>query len=241
MKKEQLSMVKVLDKKKAYEKTGKIVNTSFLDPAEQLEVQNLISKVPNCFTGGYLEAERKILVIGTEGEAIAEEFLQVIMLEANHSLYHREILGSILGLGVKREVIGDILIKENRADIIVLKEMASYISQNLHKVGKESVKVSDSTFANLLPIEIKSKEIKTTVASLRVDAIVSSAIGVSREISSKLIQNQKVKWNHKLLENPSKKMSLGDILSIRGYGRVELVSILGETKKDRVRVILKRY
>lgn len=241
MNKEQLSMVKVLDKIKLYEKTGKVVSTNFLDPAEQMEVQNLVNKVPNYFSGGYLEAERKILVIGSEDESIIEDFLQVITLEANRFLSHREVLGSILGLGLKREMIGDILIKENCADVIVQKEMAPYIFQNLNQVGREKVKVSYQTFADLLPIEIKAKEIKTTVASLRVDAIISSGIGVSREVSSKLIQNQRVKWNHKLLENPSKKMNLGDILSIRGYGRIELLSILGETKKDRIRVILKKY
>lgn len=241
MNKEQLSMAKVLDKIKIYEKTGEMVSTNFLDPAEQIEVQNLINKVPNYFTGGYSEAERKILVIGTEEESSIQEFLQVISLEANQNLHHREVLGSILGLGLKREVIGDILIKENRADIIVKKEMASYIFQNLNQVGREKVKISYQTFDNLLPIEMKAKEIKTTVASLRVDAIISSGIGVSREISSKLIQNQRVKWNHKLIENPSKKINLGDILSIRGYGRIELFSILGETRKDRIRVILKKY
>lgn len=241
MKREKLSMMKVLDKIKIYEKTEKMVSTNFLDPAEQMEVQNLLSKVPNHFFGGYEEAERKILVIGSGEEAKLQSFLQVITIEAKHNLSHREVLGTILGLGLKREFIGDILVKENRADVIVQKDIADYIFQNMNKVGKEKVKVSYQTFENLLQIEIKAKEIKTTVASLRVDAIISSGIGLSREVSSRLVQNQRVKWNHKLLENPSKKMNVGDILSIRGYGRIELASILGETRKDRVRVVLKRY
>ena len=242
MKKEQLPLIKVLDKIKIFEKKQEITHTNFLDPAEQIEIQNVIRKVPHTLVGGYIEAERKVLVIGSaEEETKPYDFLKVIRIEANKNLSHRDILGSLLGLGIKREMIGDILINANLADIIVLKEISSYVLQNLNKIGKEKVKAYEHKLEELLQVENTKKEIKTTVASLRVDAIVSCGIGVSREISSKLIQTQKVKLNHKLLENASKKISEGDILSIRGYGRLELVSILGETRKDRVRIILKRY
>ena len=242
MKKEQLPLIKVLDKIKIFEKKQEITHTNFLDPAEQIEIQNVIRKVPHTLVGGYIEAERKVLVIGSaEEETKPYDFLKVIRIEANKNLSHRDILGSLLGLGIKREMIGDILINANLADIIVLKEISSYVLQNLNKIGKEKVKAYEHKLEELLQVKKKKKEIKTTVASLRVDAIVSCGIGVSREISSKLIQTQKVKLNHKLLENASKKISEGDILSIRGYGRLELVSILGETRKDRVRIILKRY
>ena len=242
MKKEQLPLIKVLDKIKIFEKKQEITHTNFLDPAEQIEIQNVIRKVPHTLVGGYIEAERKVLVIGlVEEETKPYDFLKVIRIEANKNLSHRDILGSLLGLGIKREMIGDILINANLADIIVLKEISSYVLQNLNKIGKEKVKAYEHKLEELLQIENTKKEIKTTVASLRVDAIVSCGIGVSREISSKLIQTQKVKLNHKLLENASKKISEGDILSIRGYGRLELVSILGETRKDRIRIILKRY
>ena len=242
MKKEQLPLIKVLDKIKIFEKKQEITHTNFLDPAEQIEIQNVIRKVPHTLVGGYSEAERKVLVIGSaEEETKPYDFLKVIRIEANKNLSHRDILGSLLGLGIKREMIGDILINANLADIIVLKEISSYVLQNLNKIGKEKVKAYEHKLEELLQIENTKKEIKTTVASLRVDAIVSCGIGVSREISSKLIQTQKVKLNHKLLENASKKISEGDILSIRGYGRLELVSILGETRKDRIRIILKRY
>ena len=242
MKKEQLPLIKVLDKIKIFEKKQEIAHTNFLDPAEQIEIQNVIRKVPHTLVGGYIEAERKVLVIGSaEEETKPYDFLKVIRIEANKNLSHRDILGSLLGLGIKREMIGDILINANLADIIVLKEISSYVLQNLNKIGKEKVKAYEHKLEELLQVENTKKEIKTTVASLRVDAIVSCGIGVSREISSKLIQTQKVKLNHKLLENASKKISEGDILSIRGYGRLELVSILGETRKDRIRIILKRY
>jgi len=241
MKKENLSIAKVADKIKIYEKTGKIVTTNFLDPAEIMDVENLISKLPNCCFGGFEKAERKIILFGTEDVEIAKEWITIIRIESNKELSHREVLGSILGLGIKRDVIGDILLKDNQADVMVEKKIAKYILHNLEKVGHEKVNIKLNTYEELLEVEEKAKEIKTTVASLRIDAIISSGIGVSREISTKLIQNQKVKLNYKLLENSSKKINVGDKISIRGYGRIELIEVLGETRKDRIRVVLKRY
>ena len=241
MRKENLAIAKIVDKIKLCEKTGKLVSTCFLDPAELIDVENIISKVPNCCFGGFEDAERKIILIGIEDVEKIKEYIAIIRIESNKKLSHREILGSVLGLGLKREVIGDILINFNVADIFVTKEIAKYIIQNLDRIGQEKVKVSINTFDNIVQKEENTKELKTTVASLRIDAIISSGIGVSREISSKLIENQKVKLNYKIIDNSAKKVNVGDKISIRGYGRIELVEILGETRKDRIRVILKKY
>ena len=248
MKKEQLTIAKVLDKVKKYQKTGWVCNTNFLDPAEVAEIEPVVNKFPHCFYGGYEDAERKILVLGQEfGEESnnfdeLKDFLKIISIESNsgRKLSHRNVLGSILGLGVNRDVIGDILISEERVDVFVIKDISKYILQNLDKVGSERVKVYKNSFDNILKNEDDYKEIKTTVASLRLDALVSASTGVSREISCKLIENQKVKLNYKVVENTSKQIKVGDKISVRGYGRIELVEILGETRKDRIRVVIKK-
>lgn len=241
MRKENLAIAKIVDKIKLYEKTGKQVSTCFLDPAELIDAEAIISKVPNCCFGGFENAERKIILFGTEEVEKVKDWIAVIRIESNKKLSHREVLGSILGLGLKREVIGDILISFNLADIFVTREIAKYIIQNLDRIGREKVKVSINNFDNILSKEENTKELKTTVASLRIDAIISSGIGVSREMSSKLIENQKVKLNYKMISNSAKKINVGDKISIRGYGRIELVEVLGETRKDRIRVILRIY
>jgi len=246
MKKEQLTVAKVSDKIKKYQKTGLACATNFLDPAEVIDVQHLVSKIPHSFWGGYKNAERKILVFGIDEldarKQFYEEFLEVIFIEANSGkeLSHRNILGSLLGLGISREVVGDIILEENRANIIVSKEISKYILQNLEKIGSEKVNVCKCSFENIIKKEDNYKEIKTTVASLRLDAMVSASIGVSREISSKLIEGEKVKLNYRITENTSKQVKVGDKISIRGYGRIELLEILGETRKDRIRVLLKK-
>lgn len=252
MNKEQLVIAKIADKIKKYQKTGEVLSTNFLDPSEIINVQGILSKLPNCLFGGFKDAERKLLIIGTEDEEVAKEFIEIITIEListnnisynkneRSNLSHREILGSILGLGINRDVVGDILVLGTKANIFVTKEISKYILQNLTKVGREKVKVYKTDYKDLVIPEENYKEIKTTVASLRLDAIISQAIGVSREVSAKLIQNEKVKLNHIVTLNTSKQVKEKDIISVRGYGRITLDSILGETRKDRIRVVLKQ-
>lgn len=253
MNKEQLTIAKVADKIKKYEKTGEVCASNFLDPSEIVDAEVLVRKYLSCFYGGYQDSERKIVVIGSSDEEDARKFIDILTIETNilakkyvvderktNNFTHRDILGSILGLGINRDVVGDILIKGNRADVFVTKDISKYIIQNLEKIGREKVKVYKNTFDNLLEIEDLSKEVKTTVASLRLDAIVSAATGLSREVTAKMIQNEKVKLNHKVICNTSKQIKIGDKISVRGYGRIELIEVLGETRKDRIRVVLKK-
>lgn len=240
MEKEQLVIAKVSDKIRKYEKTGIICATNFLDPSEIIEIKNMVNKLPNCFFGGFDDAERKILLIGTDEIAVAMEYVDILRIESNERLSHRNILGSILGLGVNREVIGDIILNENIANVFVIKEISKYILENLDKVGKDKIKICKSTYENMIEPENHAKEIKTTVASLRLDAIISATLGVARELASKMIQNQKVRLNYKLIENTSKQIKIGDIISVRGYGRIELVNVLGETRKERIRIIVNK-
>ncbi len=240
MKKEQLTVAKIADKIKKYEKSGEVCTTNFLDPAESIDAEPIVRKYTNCFFGGYENAERKILIIGSDNTEIAKEYIEIITIESNKLLSHREILGSLLGLGINRDVIGDILINGLRADVFILKEISKYVIQNLERIGKEKVKIYKNSYENLIEIKDSFKEIKTTVASLRLDAIISASTGVSREVSSKMIENEKVKLNHKVITNSSKQVKEGDKISVRGFGRIELSEILGETRKERIRVVIKK-
>ena len=201
---------------------------------------NIFNKIPHYLTGIFEEAERKILIIGTE-EDVSIDFLEVLEITSNKELKHRAVLGSILGTGVKREVIGDIAINNNIANVVILKEISKYLLQNIDKIGRENVKVKRIDFNQTVSVAPNFKEIKTTVASLRLDAVVAVCYGLSREVSSKLIENDKVSLNYKEIANSSKIVKIGDLISVRGYGRFEIQDVLGETRKDRVRVVLKVY
>ena len=235
MKKEDLSKAKILDKIKQYEKTGEIAVTNFLDPREIIEYENLYYKVPHYLDGGFDNSERKILVIGKEEKSEEDNFIIMLKITSNEKLSHREVLGSILGTGIKRDVVGDIVIYENIAYVYVANEISKYIIQNLDKVGREKVKISKCN--ETIEIVDDSKEINTTLSSLRLDSAISACYGLSREVSAELIKNNKVKLNYIETTNVSKSIKEDDLISVRGYGRFTIFKIVGETRKSRIRVI----
>ena len=212
----------------------------FWHHGEIIENQNLYAKIPHTLRGVFEEAERKVLILGTE-ENTEEDFLDILEITSNEKLSHREILGSILGLGIKREVVGDISIEENKANVIVLKDISKYIIQNLDKVGREKVKIKKITKEEIIEIRPKYDEFNTTVASLRLDAIISACYGVARGVSTKLIEAEKVNINYVMTTNDSKTIKQGDLISVRGFGRFTVEEIVGETRKGRIRVTIKKY
>ncbi len=240
MEQRSLDKAKIIDKIKLFEKTGEIVYTNFLDPAEIIELDSLYSKYPHFLYGGFDEAERKMLAIGSY-EIIDEIPIAIIEIVSSKKLNHRDVLGSVLGTGIKRDVVGDIIIKENIANVFVTRDISRYLIQNLDKIGREKVKVRLITNDEKLEFEINKKEIKTTIKSLRLDSAIAACFGLSREVSSELVKNAKVNLNYKEVLNPSKPIKEGDLISVRGFGRFELKEVLGETRKDRIRIILDLY
>ncbi len=226
MEKSDITKSRILDKIRVYQNKGEVTSTSFLDPREIFEYQNLYENVSHYLDGGYEEAERKILVIGKEEKDEKDDYLAILEIISNKNLSHREVLGSILGIGIKREVVGDIIIKENIANVFLLKDIFKYVIQNLERIGREKVKVSKINRSQMIEYIDNTKEINVTLASLRLDSAISACYGVSRELSSELIKNAKVNLNYKEVVNSSKAIKQGDLISVRGYGRFEILEIL---------------
>ena len=238
----EYNIAKIRDKLRFYEKTNKIAATNFLTPAEIDEVIHVIKKYDFCLTGGFDEAERRIIIMGTN-ENLISEFCTVLRIESKNDIVfsHRAVLGSVLGLGIKREMIGDIIINNNVCDIIIMNEMKAYILNNLTKIGRENVSIKEIDFSVLLRLDTE-KECKTiSVASLRIDAIISSGFGIAREKSANLIKLEKVLINFLPCKNVSKSIRVGDLISVRGFGRIRVLQILGETKKGRIRIMIEVF
>lgn len=232
---------KVSDKVEQYYNNGKSIATNFLDPSEILSVSHEVKCVEHCMWGGFEDAERKIIIIGEELVDIEkQDFLCVIRVKSDTALSHRSVLGSILGLGIKREMVGDIIVQDNLCDIIVVKNISEYVINNLKTVGRDKVNVSEISFSELLIPEDNSKEINTTVSSLRVDAVISAGYGISREKSAALIKGEGVKINHILIKSAVKVVHVGDIISVRGKGRIEIANIGGTSKSGRIKITLMR-
>ena len=242
------SAVKLVDFAMQAVKNRKYKLSGFLSPFEQEmagTIANSLGDLTVEFDGGFVGAERQRVAFCHEDFAGTPAFeISVVKAEWNGEfarLGHRDILGSILSLGVDRECVGDIIATKDFARIIVDKKMADYFSANLTKIGNVTVKTEIDELENIAPKEERIKEIKATVASLRADSIAAAGFGMSRSKAAQEISAEKIKLNWQTVKNSSQAVKAGDVLSMRGRGRLEVSEITGQTKKGRIGVLLKRF
>lgn len=197
--------------------------------------------------GGYETAERQIAVFGNEEDfgfsptyPITCILVSPLLQKFADDLTHRDFLGSVLGLGIKRETVGDIIIKNNTGYIFCLDTVADFIIENLKKVRHTSVKCER---VEETPEEVNPEPTEKfiIVASERLDVIIAEIYNLSRSESNNLFLAKKVFVNGKLTENNSHKIKQGDIISVRGYGRFKWLGTSGETKKGRLKATVEIF
>lgn len=206
-----------------------------------------LQQLPNVrFFGGYASAERKVMGFLID-EEVEEEDLPFTVLKITvktgigKDLSHRDFLGAILGLGITRSKIGDILIKPFGAYLIVMKDISEFITWSLTSIGRyTNIMVEEAKFEVLEASLPQVKCIETTVASLRADAVFATAFNLSRTSVSKLIQNDKAKCNG-ITVTLAAPLKEGDIGSLKGYGKMRLKTVNGKTKKDRLHITIEKY
>ena len=146
-----------------------------------------------------------------------------------------------MGAGIARETVGDICVGKGCCDFFVTAEIAPYILQNFLSAGRTRIHISQISLQDAQIPEPEVKEIKDTVASLRLDSIVSSGFRIGRSLASQYISAGKAAIDGLPCEKPDKPVAEGMKISIRGLGKIKLVSINGRTKKDRISVVIHRY
>ena len=146
-----------------------------------------------------------------------------------------------MGTGCKRGALGDIVFVPEGAQLVVDKTLANYLTGNLTQIGAAPITMSEIAKEDLLQKEEKVKIISATVADLRLDAVAAAGYGVSRSRMADEIKGLNVKVNWKEVKKPAQAVEMGDVISFRGRGRVEIDEIRGTTKKGRISVTLKRY
>lgn len=225
-------------------KTGLISYSRFLTPKEQMLIsdrQIFFGKVS--FFGGYDGADRAIAAfIPNDWEETLFPVSYVTIRPTNNRQYsHRDYLGSVLALGITRELIGDIVPAEDGAVMAVLHEIADFVSMNLTKVASASVKVSISE-ESAFPEGTKTfLNVSSTVSSLRLDCVLSAVLGKSRTHSHELISEGSVNVNYSIVKNTSLILKEGDVISARGSGKFKLETIGNLTKKGRTHIEVKKY
>lgn len=247
---DKMLVSKLMDKAIKASHTGKFVFSDFLDPYQKRLIDKVfcsIDLIDYKYNGGYQGAEREIMVFCPKNMSLDDHTyikmpLKVIEISLRNmnSLTHRDFLGALMGLGIKREKVGDILLEEDVASIIAINDIADFIRFNLFKIGSIKVDAEIKDIEEIRSPQQKLKEIKGTVASMRLDCIASAGFGISRSKIAEYIKAEKVSINWEKTVSLTKEVKEGDTISIRGKGRVILDSIGGATKKGRISVLLKK-
>ena len=251
---ERLLVSKLLDKIVLANKQNKIQVTDFLSPLELRILKDAIN-LTDCKNyivyGGIENADRNVIIIIPEKlETVFAQnnfdynsiFSCIRISDCNENYEHKIYLGGCIKLGVKREKIGDIVVFENGADIIVCKDIANFLLTNLQELNRfKNAKIDVINLNDVTKKEQKYKEMKIIVSSLRLDNVVSELAGTSRSKALDLLKQERVFVNYKNETKPTKLVNEKDLITIRGKGKYFIDRIEGNTKSGKVVVIVKKF
>ena len=241
---------RIMDLAKSSYNQNRYTFTSFLSIDELLIVDQMSSElkfVDYSLFGGHEICERQVLRFGSFDSLGYEEDYPITILlveplidKFSDDLGHRDFLGAIMNLGIKRNVLGDIVVKGNKAYVFCLDEIADFIIKELTRIRHTSVKISRVS-ADIDDLKKELIDVEVLVSSPRFDAIVASICKLSRNHALDLFKAKKVLLNNRICENNSMTLKEGNVISIRGYGKYIYNGEGGKTRKDRVYVKLSRY
>ena len=224
-------------------------STCFLSPREQELARYLFGVQPGLHAfGGYEGAERKMLVFlpdYMEQESLYWEDSPICCLRA--SFYqgdnpnHRDFLGALMGAGIKRETLGDICVGKDSCDFFVAEEIAPYLLQNFLSAGRAKIHLTGIPLTEASIPEAEVQIIKDTIASLRLDSVISSGFRIGRSLASQYVGAGKAAVDGLPCEKPDKAVEEGQKISVRGLGKIKLEAVNGQTKKGRIGVVIHRY
>lgn len=246
---DRVLLAKVWDKIQAGIRKNIPANSCFLSPRELEMTKYLFGALEGLHAfGGYEEAERKMLVYLPEyldASALMDEDSPLVCLRAEFyegdSPSHRDFLGALMGAGIARETVGDICVGKGSCDFFVTQEIAPYILQNFLSAGRTKLRLTRIPISEVSVPEPEIKEIKDTVASLRLDSVISSGFRIGRSLAAQYVSAGKAAIDGLPCEKPDKSVTEGSKISVRGLGKIKLHAIRGQTKKDRISIIIHRY
>lgn len=216
--------------------------SDFLDMAGQSDLMSAGIRTPFALWGGFEGAERAVACFGSEETCYGPPEPPVACVRVSpvsarfaDRLTHRDFLGALMSLGIKRETLGDILLDGAEGYVLCLESMAPYLCENLTQVRHTTVtcSVCSAPPPGALP---KPERRGLHVASLRCDAVTSAVWDLSRAESQELFRQKKVFINSRCCPDPSRELKEGDRVSVRGYGRYVYAAVTGETRKGRLRI-----
>lgn len=228
-------------------KTGVPSCTRFIEPNETAACERAAREagVSVSFYGGYEGAERVIACFYDgygDGPLYPVVCLEISWSSKFFTLSHRDLLGAVMSLGIERDGTGDIAFseKEGTAYLFVLKELSSFVRANLTQAKRAALNVKEAE-GDILILRETGEAVRVTCASLRLDAVLQSALRLSRAETQRKIAGGFVKLNHEEILSCDRKLREGDLLSVRGFGRLRVERDAGETKKGRQALQLRLF
>lgn len=252
MTKDELIIAKIEDKIDQCRDGWYVTASGFLDSHEQALTRNAVMHAAGVRTlmyGGYDDAERRMLVcipaeLPISDEEATEGLVSVLRVKKHaisRSLSHRDYLGSILGLGIERRLIGDILVRDDGADIFIVPEAADFLLREYHQVGRTEVRTEGLSVRDVIIPDVRCEMIRDTVSSVRLDSVISSAFRLSRSNAAEAIRKGLVSVDHVECLKTDSKVEEGAILTLKGKGKAVLEEIGSESRKNRIWIRVKRY
>ncbi len=226
------------------ERTEKPKFLGFLSLEQRAFAENFLSKLKTkySFFGGFPDAQRVMLGCFPQWADNYDFPITAItaVFRKSDRVSHRDVLGSLMALGLKRETVGDILIEEGRAVIFISVDNVEYVMTQITKFGRVGVALQ-SGFAEPLPEIGKLMDFSVTVASERLDCVVAALIGVSRGKAVEIIEQGTVSVNSVVTEKVTLKICSGDVITVRSKGKFSVDALQDKTKKDRLILKYKKY
>lgn len=258
MNEKEILISHALDKKRQSTDNSMITHTNFLS-LEEISIVKTTDREYNEYTdtfyyGGYSDSERQIALFVPkffETDDITEFLsdneednpLCIVRLKKDKftTLSHRDYLGAIMGLGLKREMVGDIKVTNEGADVFCLKSAADYICDNLKKSGRGSVSGEVLSVSSFSSADDKFEVCFTTVASLRLDGVISAFFNLSRSSAAEMVNKGLVYVNSSQCLKCDYTLKQGDKIVLRGKGKTVLSEVKGTSKKGKLKIEYKKY
>ena len=247
---ERMLLARILDRCAQAERHNTPAATDFLTPQQQLRARELLrlwgaDEERYAFCGGYDEAERKLIYFLPQWMDREDIQPPIRVLRARfrqeEKLTHRDFLGSLVGMGIVREKVGDILVGPESADLLVADTVADFLVQNWNSAGRARLTVEEVDPLHIHIPQARQEEVRDTVSSLRLDAVAAAGFGMARGKAAELIAAGRVEVNWQVCTKADKPLQEGDTVSGRGYGKFVLAQIGGTTRKGRISLVLRRY
>lgn len=235
----------IYDKMILCDKTGKTVyGNEFYPPIIWNQINDLSSEFEfNVYNFGiFEEAERRILVFSNfEVYDYPVNLIKISYNSKFSKLGHRDFLGALMSLGVKREKFGDMIVKDDSCYIAAFADICDVVKNNLVSIGKCSCRVEILDFHISDVPKVEFQEVVINTNSLRLDCICAAICNISRSKADEIIASGKALVNYNEVKEKDRHIELQSIITFRGYGKYKLDKIIGETQRGRIKVVIKKY